>query len=181
VTIEATLRDHLRRYPALQIPDLYKLIHQASFGSEHALANPERARAWLAQEAAEMGPGPDEPLLDPLSDEIVRVHLRPYQAAGGAWEPLFAAFARTANEYRGSAQVFEQSWQAVGRLSPFTAADLDAYARVRAGQGYPAVHHSDAYVELYRPAYRVVWNQLLPATAWSGGERSQAWPAGWEA
>jgi hypothetical protein len=34
--IETVLHSHIARYPALQIQDLYKLLHQAAMGSEHA-------------------------------------------------------------------------------------------------------------------------------------------------
>jgi len=87
----------------MQIQDVYKLLHQAAMGSEHAVSNPESARGWLIRELAEMGEGVPEPLIDPISpdDEIVRVHMRPYVAAGYDPDLLLDAFIRTANEYRG--------------------------------------------------------------------------------
>jgi hypothetical protein len=31
----AVVEDHLRRYPAMQVEDVYKLVHQAAFGNGH--------------------------------------------------------------------------------------------------------------------------------------------------
>jgi hypothetical protein len=82
--METILRSHFSRYPLMQVQDLYKLLHQAALGSEHAVRNPETARNWLTRELAEMGDGPPEPLFDPISPggEIARVHLRPFVAGG---------------------------------------------------------------------------------------------------
>ena len=64
---ESILASHFARYPAMQLTDLYKLIHQAALGSEHAICAEASAREWLTRELAEMGVGPAEPLPDLLS------------------------------------------------------------------------------------------------------------------
>jgi hypothetical protein len=55
--IETILQDHITRYPRMQIQDLYKLLHQAALGSEHAVLDPESAWLWLARELGKMGDG----------------------------------------------------------------------------------------------------------------------------
>ena len=99
--IEKVLQDHISRYPALQIQDLYKLLHQAAMGSEHAVSDRGSVERWMTRELLEMGTGTAEPLIDPISDngEIVRVHLRPYMSAGQDPVKLLDAFIRTANEH----------------------------------------------------------------------------------
>jgi hypothetical protein len=59
---------------------VYKLLHQAAMGSEHAAPEEALARAWLDRELSQMGPGPAEGVVDPISPdgEVVRVHLRPF-------------------------------------------------------------------------------------------------------
>ncbi len=157
-----------RRYPHLQIVDLYKLLHQGCLGSEHAVADEAGVRAWLERELATMGSGPEETLLDDISPsgEIVRVHLRPYVAAGRDPEVLLAAFLRTAREYRGSADRLQWCGQvaermAAGGLLPFPPAQIGEFWRRMAQQGFPAAHHSPVYERLYRPAYRVVARAFL--------------------
>jgi len=96
------LENHFLRYPQMQIADLYKLLHQAALGSEHAVRDERVARDWLEDELVEMGDGPDDPLMDPLTPDgqILRVHLRPYRRAGKKSEMLLKAFIQTANEWR---------------------------------------------------------------------------------
>ncbi len=163
---------HSHRYPLWQIEDLYKLIYQAALGSEHALVNAADARQWLRQEFASLGPGPEEPLVDPISPggEVARVHLRPLAHFGGDPEPLLTAFVETAEAFRGSVERLE--WYAAQAIRaaqqgelPFPAEAFFAFtARMRAA-GFPAVHHSAAFRAAYRPAYRVVMRALLPP-AW---------------
>jgi hypothetical protein len=163
--IETVLHSHLSRYPAMQIQDLYKLLHQAALGSEHAVANLDSARNWLLREMAEMGEGSPEPLIDPISPggRIVRVHLRPFIAAGHDPDVLLDAFVRTANEHHGDVHLLEQFWQAATATSKFPALEMEELFRSMKAQNYPAVHHSSAYEKLYRPAYRVLALAFCPA------------------
>ncbi len=168
--IEATLTSHLARYPAMQLVDLYKLIHQAAMGSEHAIRDAESARNWLTRELAGMGDdcratsrhGIPEPLMDPLSDEtgIIRVHLRPYIASGGDPARLLDDFIRTANEFNGDPQTLEKYWHIATSLGHFPAVEMDGLIQSMRAKNYPAVHHSPEYERLYRPAYRVVWKKF---------------------
>ncbi len=155
------------RYPAMTVQDLYKLLHQAALGSEHAVPDPAAARRWMAWEWAALPPGPPEPLIDTLSPGIVRVHLRPYKAAGGDPDALVEAFVATANSGGGGTERLARygrlavEWAGEGVL-PFSPAEVSAYLADRAAQGFPAVHHSAAYEAAYGPAYRVVATRHLP-------------------
>lgn len=162
--IEKVVQDHLSRYPALQIQDLYKLLHQAALGSEHAVSDPAVAKRWLEQELMEMGEGITEPVIDPISQhgEIVRIHLRPYIAAGQDPQRLLDAFIRTTNGHRGDHQLLEQYWQEVVHFAVFPAREMDEFLRLLKDKNYPAVHHSAEYERLYRPAYRVISLALCP-------------------
>jgi hypothetical protein len=164
--IETILRSHLSRYPAMQIQDVYKLLHQAALGSEHAVTSLDSARNWLLREMAEMGEGSPEPLIDPISPggEIVRIHLRPFLAAGYDPDVLLDAFVRTANEHHGDVHLLEQFWQAATVTSKFPALEMEELFRSMKAQNYPPVHHSPEYEKLYRPAYRVVARVFCPDT-----------------
>ncbi len=162
--IETILHSHLSRYPTMQIQDLYKLLHQAALGSEHAVRNLEAARNWLTRELAEMGADPSEPLIDPISPDgkIVRVHLRPFVAAGHNPDVLLHAFRSTANEHYGDATLLEEFWQAAVIISKFPAVEMEGFILSMKEQNFPAVHHSSKYEQLYRPAYRVVALAFCP-------------------
>jgi hypothetical protein len=161
---DSILRDHFARYPSMQIQDLYKLIHQAAMGSEHAISGVEGARQWMERELAEMAAGPDEPVLDPISvdGQILRVHLRPFVAQGGDPRTLLNAFIRTANEFHGEVEVLRKYWSIAEGMEYFPPAEMAEFIESMQAQNHPAVHHSSGYERLYRPAYRVVWKKFIP-------------------
>lgn len=163
MTIEAILRAHIARYPSMQIQDLYKLIHQAAMGSEHAISSATAPCQRLERELAEMGTGPEETMIDPISPDgqIVRVHLRPFLSRGGDFEILLNAFIQTANKFRGDRRVLQDYWNAATGLHHFSSADMGAFIESAGAESYPAVHHSAEYERLYRPAYRVVWRKFV--------------------
>jgi len=159
---------HVARYPAMALPDAYKVLHQATMGSEHAVPSRDAARAWLADELEGLGGGPEEPLVDPLGENsrVVRIHLRPFRAAGGSPERLLDAFVETAAQVTPDPGALACALDALvsgsaSRDRPWDATEAAAYVRDRAAEGYPAVHHSDGFVAAYRPAYRVVGVELV--------------------
>jgi hypothetical protein len=154
---------HATRYPLLQAQDVYKLLHQTTMGSEHAVRDAETARAWLERDSSDLRDGPVDPLFDLISPDkrIARIHLRPYLQTSRNLETLLEAFIRTANEYRGDKPRLENylghalQLAREGRL-PVAAKQLETLVESLRQDGYPAVHHSRVYEEAYHPAYRVV-------------------------
>lgn len=168
-SFEDILARQYARHPQMALADLYKFIHQAALGSEHAVADTAMARRWMDDEIATLSDGLPEPLLDPLTPDgrLARVHLRPYLAEGGSPEDLLQAFVQTANTYHGSKEQLRAYWQTAETMAeagdlPFPPDTMAVFIARMAEAGYPAVHHSDAYNEAYHPAYRVVAVDLLP-------------------
>jgi len=164
------------RHPEWEAGDLYKLAHQATRGSEHAA--PSEAAVWerLEAELREVGPGPAEPLVDPIRPDgaLVRVHLRPWQAARLDPGLLLEAFLGTAECWPPSIPELEAvlRWalEHSGRLGLDGTRLKDLTVQMREA-GYPAAHHSEAYRIFYRPAYRVVATRFLPPELVPGGGR----------
>lgn len=164
--IKSVIQSHLFRYQAMQIQDLYKLLHQAAMGSEHAVADPESARHWLARELLEMDEGPLEPLVDIISadGDIARIHLRPFVESGHDPDLLLEPFIRTANEYHGETCLLKKYWQAAVALADFPTAKMDEFFHSMEKQSFPAVHHSPEYRLDHRPAYRIVALAFCPGS-----------------
>ncbi len=159
---------HCKRYPLMEVQDIYKLVHQASMGSEHAVQNVDVTRALLDREVNELADGPEEPTQDIISADgrLVRINLRPYLASNASLEKLFDAFVRTANEFEGSTLRLKRY---CSYAEPLTGESLLAFSRTAMRsffdqmetQGFPVVHHSTAYDTAYQPAYRVVLHEFL--------------------
>ena len=163
-TVWSTLiRQHAERYPSLEVADLYKLLHQATKGSEHAVPDRAGPAEWLAGELDELGDGPAEPLIDVLGvgGPFARVHLRPFIAAGGDPERLLDAFVDTASDASGDLAELQCSLAVAASIAEegalsWSATEWASFTTALADEGYPAVHHSAAFSDAYRPAYRVI-------------------------
>ena len=135
-------------------------------GSEHAVLNPKSAQTWLTRELKEMGKGPLEPMIDPISadGDLARIHLRAFVASRYNPDLLLEAYIRTANEYHGEIRTLEQYWQAAVARAVFPTVNMEEFIRAMKKQSYPAMHHSVVYKKLYRPAYRIVALAFCPRT-----------------
>ncbi len=162
------LTEHAARYPMWDAVDLYKLLHQAASGSEHALGEVADVRRRLLLELADCGNGPPEPLIDPISPDgrLVRVHLRPFRDLHLDPETLLRAFIDTASIFRPGAGILREFISAARALarSGVLGIPLETVERhldAMQARGFPAVHHSISYARHYQPAYRVVLRELL--------------------
>ena len=167
--VRAIVEAQLARHPEMGPEDLYKLLHQAAMGSEHAMHDTAGVRAWMVNELATMGQGPAEPMIDTIAPggAIVRMNLRPWVAAGRSTDSLLAAFVATATAYPPDTARLARYLAAAdtivagGKASFGLSAWHDLVAAKRAA-GFPAGEHSPAYVAAYRPAYRIVAGALVP-------------------
>lgn len=166
--LKTIVTNQLQRYPLMQLDDLYKLIFQAAMGSEHAVPDREAAAAYLQEELKIMGSGPVEPLIDPIAPDgrIVRVHLRPYLQSGEDPAILLKAFLRTADKFQGSHEKLGAWWQVAiavveEQALPLQVGSSKIFFSRMVDIGFPAVHHSQAYLSAYKPAYRVVLKEAL--------------------
>ena len=165
------LREHLGAHPAAGAEDAYKLLHQSVFGPGHLIPDRGTAAHHLAQEWEGLGETlPGEPLLEPLSDDppLVRVNLRPYRDAGGSPGALVDALTASAAGVAGDPALLAACLEGAvdvlrEKRGEAAAEELRRLALRTAGEGYPAVHHSEGYRQAYRPAYRVLLRGLVPA------------------
>ena len=169
--VNQLLSAHFARYPAMQLDDVYKLLHQAALGPGHAVDNPAAARKRLDQEIQALGSGSTEPPQDIISPDgrLGRVHLRAYLKGGGNVDALHRAFVETANTYPASPDKLAKFCGCLGDLAaaggiPFAQKEVVGYFGKIAQDGYPAIHHSEAFRNAYQPAYRVVAVDLLQST-----------------
>jgi hypothetical protein len=162
----ALIQAHLARYPVSEIADVYKLLHQATFGPGHLIEDKRAAREFLHQECDQLTPSENAALVECIhpTGEIVRVHLRPYLALTTRLNWLLDAFVRSAGQVTGDPAVMAQRWVQFASLCEtdeafgerFARREIQLFSRFRAGETWPAVHHSPAYERAYHPKYRVL-------------------------
>ncbi len=164
--VSALIHTHLTRYPTLEIADVYKLLHQATFGPGHAVTNKKIAREWLERDLERKAPRADDPLVENIHPDgaLVRLHLRPYVALGGNVKPLLEAFVRSADQVAGDPALMAQRWTGFEqdcRAGQFGAdrwnlREMQLFGQAREHEKWPAVRHSPAYAMVYYPSYRVL-------------------------
>ena len=178
--LAALIDTHLARYPEAGIADIYKLLHQATFGPGHLIASKKAAREWLEQEIEQLTPSREEPLVESIHPEglIVRLHLRPYLSYETRSKPLLDVLARSAEQVVGDSETMERRWRVFEALCQpgapyaprFETREISLFGRIRRQERWPATHHSPAYERAYRPKYRV----LTRAEADALGEKINA-------
>lgn len=155
--------DELRRYPKMEVQDVYKLLFQAAFGPQHAAMDSAMVFDWLNEEWKSADTANPAPEIEPITPDttLVRVNLGAYKKNGGDRLSLGMKFLYTAQHFKGSKKKFLQYWNDVERLAkkdliPFTKQELADYLREMKKKGLPAMHHSEKYMLLYKPSYRVI-------------------------
>lgn len=168
------LRAHALRYPCFQPTDAVKLIYQNEFGGGHMIRDKEACRAYLRREYEETPHADDAPLIEPIGNGIVRVHLT--ALAPAQVDTLADVFIRSASLVHGSVEAFEEKLMILRALTAegvfaFDLPALEAYLRAYVALGYPPVSHSEGYREAYHPAYRVVKEELCAPLAFPRREK----------
>ncbi|MBN1202331.1 MAG: hypothetical protein JXJ20_10790 [Anaerolineae bacterium] len=162
----ALIKTHLARYPQAEIPDVYKLLHQATFGPGHLITNRRVERDWLERRMEQLAPSGDEPLVENIHPDglVVRVHLRPYLVYNSKSRPLMDALVRSAEQVQGDPATMAARWTVFETMvrsdaayaARFSRQEIDIFEQVRTHEHWPAVHHSPAYHAAYCPDYRVL-------------------------
>lgn len=164
--IVALIHTHLARYSEAGVADVYKLLHQATFGPGHLIASQKAAREILEQECEQLAPARDQALVENIHPQgaIVRVHLRPYLAYRSRVDWLLDAMVRSAEDVQGDPAIMAARWQVFATLCQtsdrfverFNLREVDLFGQFRSRENWPAVQHSPAYVRAYQPKYRVL-------------------------
>ena len=169
--IQTFLRAHCARYPKLALQDVFKALYQSAFGCEHLIDAPSAAAENIRAEALHSKDRAEEPV-ELLGGSYCRVHLGVLQDGLSAetFARLFVLSARHEECGREKLEGMLAALQAMadaGEL-PFstqeTAEKIEAWRK----EGFPPLHHSDAFRSAYAPAYRVLrrdFARVLPLFA----------------
>jgi len=162
--IAVLIGEHLSRRPGMEPRDIYKLIYQSVRGPEHMITSPSAFTERLTAEWESLDLAGSDPLWEAIRPDrsLLRLNLRPYKSRGSDLEKLVTACLETACRIWGTQAELEQAWEgftSACRDRSFSGVVLDQveiFTSWLDANGYPAVHHSESYRSLYRPAYRLV-------------------------
>ncbi len=166
---EDLIQAHLKRYPLLQMVDLYKLLYQSTLGNGHAITDSSEAQKWMQKDLMNLDKKPMEPLVDTLGScgRFARVYIKTFVEYGGNVQELMKAFLVSGQNYPPDSAAFfcalltAHNMALNGKL-PWSDNSLKKFINKQAQLHYPAVDHSVVYDSIYHPAYRVIAIELLP-------------------
>ncbi len=160
-----TLTAHYRKYPQMQIQDLFKLLHQSAFGCEHMVSSEKDATAYIAEESKTVLSNSDT-LVDRLDGAYSRVHLS-YLRQGLSAATLGRMFYLSAKNEENGLLSLEKKLDITKELIkektlPFSLAEFESVAAKWKACGYTPLHHSEIFRKNYNPSYRVTANKYIP-------------------
>ena len=164
------LREQAKLHPSMEPVDAIKLCYQAAYGAEHLIKNIDTANFYFREEFERVEAGDEsEPLYEHISDVGCRVNLRAWKRRGLPGEWLFNMFTQSniplinsrflmEFEKRDALKAF---FDDVEQLADEGIFGFDKEQWNRCLAEYPmdnpvALHHSKAYHEKEKPAYRIV-------------------------
>ena len=149
------LKEHLKRYPLMQLEDILKLHFQGVLGPGHLISDKELVNKRLLKEYEECKDLTFKySLIEEISDEYVRVYLKPYYEEYKTFISLVEAFYKSANEVK-SKEEFIKVLQDLNQELKDERIDLylqrDNYL----------ISHSETYRNNYHPHYLVISKKYI--------------------
>lgn len=157
---------HYRAYPHITPQDIFKFLHQSTFGCEHLVTDEQTAIERIRKEADGLGALDATIKIEPLDGDFSRVHLD-CLTAGLSAQTLGKLLCLSSTLCTHNVDELEKKLDVARRLVaehrlPFDEQSFADTLDVWKGQGYTALHHSDAFRAEYCPAYRVIHNRYIP-------------------
>ena len=159
---------HVMRYPAMELPDVYKLLYQSVMGPAHILHNKKLAYSYLKKELEYNSEDYETGLYVDISldHELVRLNIPVYRNHGNA-ETLFEMLLETAKQITPDKKRLMGYWFELGSLienknfDNCTPNEWNKLNKILSKKNFPHLSHSDKYKELYKPSYRIVLKGLI--------------------
>lgn len=163
------IKDHLDRYPEMEINDVFKLIYQNEYGGNHLILDPAASLAQIKDEYGKIHSARRKPkveLYEEIGNGYVRVNLGALDPEVMSLEQLNEAFILSGEKYRGTLKGLQEKIAEVKEHFSEFGFEFEEtmyvlFAAAMKEACYPPISHSDTYRVLYKPAYRVVKKEIL--------------------
>ncbi len=159
---------HLKRYPAMELEDVYKLLYQSVMGPSHILQNKESAYSYLKREFESHDDNYETKLYVDISldHDLVRLNI-PLFRKEGSFDALFDMMLETQKKVRHDKEMLKCYWIELGLLineknfEQFTPDTWNKLNKILLENDFPHLSHSKSYKNLYKPSYRIVLRELV--------------------
>ena len=160
MNFRALLLRHFEAFPKLQITDIFKFIHQGTFGPGHLISSEKDAEEGILREVTEAENAATYPI-ESLGN-FARVPLS-FLSPETMGKLLFLS---AKEETEGMAALSEklETVRALikEKILPLSLEEFDKKAKEWEAAGFPPMHHSHTFRTLYMPYYRVIASRFIP-------------------
>ena len=154
---------HFKRYPKMQLEDMFKFLFHSAFGCDHLVESYEKALAYINYEFNNLKPTKSH--TESLDGNYSRVYLGIINK-GLSKETLAKLFYLSAKKEEAGPKLLKEKLLVLESLIlnnelPFNHNDFCTFCAEWEKLNYPAIHHSKAFNQEYTPSYRVIANKYL--------------------
>ena len=165
--IELAVRTLVSEYPEATLQDVYKSFYQERFGPGHMIPNVENARNYLMSEMEQASEN-NGAYYEPTGSDgrYVRIYLNAVADGKISAEQLLDAFVESANNVEPRSDKWADQWTNIVKVIeekqlPVKMNDELKQLLKECSEQDEAVHHSEAYNQVYRPHYRIVERNIF--------------------
>ena len=153
--------DQFKKYPHLEFEDLMKFLYQSSFGCEHLVSDFSIVKKRIQQEFDTQMDSCNS--IEYLDGDYVRLHLN----YGLSVNTLSTLFILSSQQEKKGIEQLENKLQTLLDLIqdntlPFSLELSKDILLKWKKEGYPAIHHSNTFNQLYHPSYRLIHKRYVP-------------------
>ena len=153
--------NQFKLYPQLELQDLMKFLYQSSFGCEHLVSDFSTVKSSIEQELQNHQDSSNS--IEELDGDYIRLHLN----YGLNVNTLSTLFIRSSQQEKNGVKQLENKIQTLLDLIfdntlPFSFEQSKDLLLKWKKEGYPAIHHSNTFNQLYHPSYRLIHKKYLP-------------------
>ena len=154
---------HFKRYPKMQLEDMFKFLFHSAFGCDHLVESYEKALAYINYEFNNLKPTKSH--TESLDGNYSRVYLGIINK-GLSKETLAKLFYLSAKKEETGPKLLKEKLLVLESLIlnnelPFNHNDFCTFCAEWEKLNYPAIHHSKAFNQEYTPSYRVISNKFI--------------------
>lgn len=162
---EKLLLMHCKKYPALQIQDLFKYLYQSSYGCEHMVSSLQAAVDYIREEYENLC-SDNKTDIEELDGAYYRVGLS-WLNTGLSANTLGKLFYLSAKKEEYASKKLTEKIRAAqklvwDKLLPFQKDEFEKAVKEWEKTGFSPVHHSKIFKEAYNPAYRLIASKYVP-------------------
>jgi len=144
------IQNHLEKYPLMQIQDILKLLMQGMMGPTHLIQDVNKLKANLLNEYNQCKDNNiNYDLIEEISDEYIRVYIKPYYEKYNNFDKLVDLFIKSCNL---SYSLDEYKNEVIKLINEDNKEFISQYLN---GNSY-VISHSLIYKENYQPHYLLI-------------------------